>query len=361
MDTDKNLCTLCGSVPGKYVCPRCNAFYCSLDCYRSEKHAQCSEQFYKECIQEEMAVDADPADAKSMQEILCRLQEHESRGIETGLLAKDKEEDESEADSDDLQSEPDDLASRLAGIDLNDPDSIWQKLSEEEKAEFQNLVSSGDATKIVPTWDPWWNYKAALVQEVESSDKFKKHCPRINQKIPALKDVSKVNPAVAFGIANVIYSYATITRYFQGDHLESDLVKEAADHLMDLSASLSKGENFVDQENAITSAKIQSIEILGSTQDDESLVLDDVQKIMEGPSSEEQSFYLLAALSDCLSLLKSASCKEKGDSLAAAGEFSKRFPDSKVREAKWSKKQLILAIKKLEFYISWAKTKSGQH
>ena len=41
--------------PGEfYTCPKCNAPYCSLKCYRSPDHIQCTEAFYKQCVQEEM-------------------------------------------------------------------------------------------------------------------------------------------------------------------------------------------------------------------------------------------------------------------------------------------------------------------
>ncbi|KHJ91410.1 ribosomal protein L21, partial [Oesophagostomum dentatum] len=38
----------------QYKCPRCNANYCSLRCYRCEKHSNCSESFYKECVKEQL-------------------------------------------------------------------------------------------------------------------------------------------------------------------------------------------------------------------------------------------------------------------------------------------------------------------
>lgn len=43
------ICVLfrCQSQNFKYSCPRCNIKYCSLDCYRSQAHRQCSEAFYK--------------------------------------------------------------------------------------------------------------------------------------------------------------------------------------------------------------------------------------------------------------------------------------------------------------------------
>jgi hypothetical protein len=54
----------CNATAGKYVCPRCNALYCGLDCYRSAAHASCSEEFYKECVREEMALDSNAEDSK---------------------------------------------------------------------------------------------------------------------------------------------------------------------------------------------------------------------------------------------------------------------------------------------------------
>ena len=52
-DTDyPSVCPLCLKQPSKYTCPRCNTRYCSVDCYKSEKHRDCSEMFYKHCFME---------------------------------------------------------------------------------------------------------------------------------------------------------------------------------------------------------------------------------------------------------------------------------------------------------------------
>ncbi|PAV88052.1 hypothetical protein WR25_20301 [Diploscapter pachys] len=37
-----------------YKCPRCQQEYCSLRCYKSQKHSACSESFYKDCVKEEL-------------------------------------------------------------------------------------------------------------------------------------------------------------------------------------------------------------------------------------------------------------------------------------------------------------------
>lgn len=61
-------------------------------------------------------------------------------------------------DSDD-ESEGADLAERLAGIDLDNADQVWEQLSEEERRQFEELLQSGDVSEVVPTWEPWWLYK----------------------------------------------------------------------------------------------------------------------------------------------------------------------------------------------------------
>jgi len=44
----------------------------------------------------------------------------------------------------------------LNGIDLNDAEQVWSSLTDSEKAEFEHLVKSGDISKILPQFTPWW-------------------------------------------------------------------------------------------------------------------------------------------------------------------------------------------------------------
>lgn len=78
-------------VPQKYSCPRCNILYCSVNCYKSEAHLQCSETFYKDCVVQEMALQSKKAnstlddipgpsdDIKRMYAILKRMESTESK------------------------------------------------------------------------------------------------------------------------------------------------------------------------------------------------------------------------------------------------------------------------------------------
>ncbi len=44
---EARICGVCLTQPSKYGCPRCPLKYCSLACFKSEAHADCSEEFYK--------------------------------------------------------------------------------------------------------------------------------------------------------------------------------------------------------------------------------------------------------------------------------------------------------------------------
>ncbi|KAH8921152.1 hypothetical protein BT69DRAFT_1335833 [Atractiella rhizophila] len=41
----------------RYICPNCNVPYCSLACFKGEKHLKCSENFYRDSIAREIEND----------------------------------------------------------------------------------------------------------------------------------------------------------------------------------------------------------------------------------------------------------------------------------------------------------------
>lgn len=54
MQEEKISCLACGSLDSLNICPRCALAYCSVKCYRSGQHRQCSESFYRECVEQEL-------------------------------------------------------------------------------------------------------------------------------------------------------------------------------------------------------------------------------------------------------------------------------------------------------------------
>ena len=55
-------CQLCVKNWANYTCPKCNIGYCSVTCYRSEYHKNCSEQFYQTQVHDYLG-DAECPDA----------------------------------------------------------------------------------------------------------------------------------------------------------------------------------------------------------------------------------------------------------------------------------------------------------
>lgn len=160
--------------------------YCSLDCYKSEKHAECSENFYRDCITEELVGNEVDAESKQkMIDILTKMQQHDFKEDEDFT-----DSDENRIDSDDEEAV--DLQNRIEGLNLDNADEVWNALTEEEKNEFTAFVSAGDVGTVIPQWEPWWLFKkkGKLIEEVQNIDKLEEEALK---KCPMLKKVSKLS------------------------------------------------------------------------------------------------------------------------------------------------------------------------
>ena len=155
-----------------------------MKCYQSEGHVKCSEDFYQQCVAEELqsrSKSGDPnAGRRQMEEILRRVHE----------------EDAGAADSDDDPDLEEDLEQRLNGINLNDPEQIWQALSETERRDFEELVNTGEIYKYVPDCQPWWT-PDPLVEEI-GAQKSKPDPPKIKRPIPSLSAITVLSISIIF-------------------------------------------------------------------------------------------------------------------------------------------------------------------
>lgn len=125
---------------------------------------------------EDMSLDKNDENSKlKMMEILKRM--HESNGICTeGDMS-------SEVDSDDEDNYAD-IADRLAGVDLDNADEVWDKLNDDERQEFVAFLQTGDVSKLIPKWEPWWSYHdSRKVKEVEEKKEYVEKCPKIREDI----------------------------------------------------------------------------------------------------------------------------------------------------------------------------------
>ena len=136
---NNSCCVFCVKKVPKYTCPRCNVRYCSSVCYKSDKHSQCSELFYKDCVLEEMSEHKGSSDDKvKMLEMLKKLNE---RGRDEEMF------------------DAEDLEERLHDIDINsDPEGVvWSALTENERKQFESAVKSGEISNLIDVWVPWWS------------------------------------------------------------------------------------------------------------------------------------------------------------------------------------------------------------
>ncbi|MCJ8742123.1 hypothetical protein PDJAM_G00078560 [Pangasius djambal] len=206
-------CGLCLSKPARYTCPRCNVPYCALSCYRGSAHTACSEQFYKDCVSQELRQRgrAEHEDRIHMRDILLRMRRAEGglggdmrepmessggrvteRDTETlTLLSRlaeiqtDREEGHEDEVQDILQrlaqtdeeeeegEEEEDVVTRLSGINIESlaEDELWTLLPEKDKQKFERLLKDGGISALVPIWRPWWEEherdRAVLIEELQ--------------------------------------------------------------------------------------------------------------------------------------------------------------------------------------------------
>lgn len=119
----------CHDAKAKYCCPRCNILYCSLNCYQSNVHLQCSEHFYKDNVLNEINLNSGEESKTKMLQVLQK--NHTNDGLFDGF--NDVEGGNLDSDDDDNCK---DIAERLSGVNLDDTDEVWEKLTEDERQEF---------------------------------------------------------------------------------------------------------------------------------------------------------------------------------------------------------------------------------
>ncbi|XP_043251045.1 zinc finger HIT domain-containing protein 2 [Colletes gigas] len=360
-----NLCKLCNTRPRTYTCPRCGIAYCNIDCYKSETHLECSESFYRQCVQEELgSYENDPEDMKKMIEILKRV--HEQTLKDTDLETDDtsdkeyEEELEEQLDSDDEDDVPD-LEKRLQNVNLDNPDEVWSTLTDAEKQEFEALIKNGEIEKLLPQWVPWWTYhmKRKLVQELNQQDSEQtREYPSLID-VPIFNELQKASPSVCFNLTNVIYAYAYIANYYNGDYLNCPI--EATVVFLDLSNNMKQNKVYENDLSAIGSVAHNIAKCNWLPQDELTLSAfkEAAELIMQGPEEGNKYFYIAIALSELHRLFTAAKVEiSKHKNEAVNKEFSKKFAQRyNMDNINLSKKALLLYCKKLEYYLSWIKSR----
>ncbi|XP_011870834.1 PREDICTED: zinc finger HIT domain-containing protein 2 [Vollenhovia emeryi] len=355
-----NICELCNKRARLYTCPRCGTGYCGAECYKSDAHTDCSESFYRQCVEDELkSQENDPAARQKMMEILQRVHEAD---LENDLDEGSTSGEDYPLDSDDEQ-ELLDLETRLQNVNFEDPNELWSALSEAERQEFEALIKNGEAEKLLPKWVPWWTccVEKKLIQPLEEDAKD----PYGDLKYPALIDVplfnelQKASPCVRFNVTNVAYAYAYIALYYIGDYLSC--AEEAAHIFFTICGNMRSNEVFKDADSAIESVveNIKSVDSLPRDEQTLAALREAGASILRGPGADMNTVYTSAALSELHRLLTAAKT-EISTCKSGKQEFTKRFSQRPSDDASLSKKNMLLCLKKLEYYLSWVKSAGAE-
>lgn len=238
------ICRVCQKQFSQYTCPRCNTRYCSLPCYKSHS-LRCTKSFMRENVMEELQhLQPDDGSKQKMLDILKRFHSEDEADI---------------MDEDDSLLSEETIQKVLSGNQLS-----FEDLSAEEKKHFQRAVASGELSKLIKPWEPWWSKPSAkyislgqdgtqlvqpLVKEdtaVSSEDGIESdplHDVPLGPDSP-LPSVSKLSaagpsPLLAVHLVDIMYSYCFTLRLYNGDW-QSDPIGSAT-VLLSVSSVLGQG------------------------------------------------------------------------------------------------------------------------
>ncbi|XP_037945914.1 zinc finger HIT domain-containing protein 2 [Teleopsis dalmanni] len=369
-------CQLCNKSPYKYVCPKCNVPYCSVDCYKSNAHLKCSEQFYKTCIRDELtsAQPQTPADMRKIYDILKRMHEFDAGvgpkdfddGLAEPLDSDDDEPHQSDNDNDEEEEngDDDDLATRLQDIDINDADAVWECLTTAEQKEFQKMITNGEIMKLLPDYKPWWQVEkqklkkpkiVVLEPKENKSEEQPTLIPTVKSVIPKFSVLcsKEPSPCLHYNLWNILGAYACTVRFFSGEHITNPT--EAASNLVNLSATLKYGTNFEEVNDALISVEMEALTTGNGANGPNGInsLLVESREQLENDAKELMCTrqFKLAAFSDMLNLflLTKKQLKTKNSEEA---EFQKLYAMCSGN-VELSRTKLQQFIKKFEFYLSY--------
>ncbi|RHY73946.1 hypothetical protein DYB30_009006 [Aphanomyces astaci] len=320
------VCGVCRENQSKYTCPRCNAVYCGVPCYK--KHGiSCTEEFYKGHVQSEMRLNKDSSDT-SVRDVHAMLQRVHDDFPETSPM---------DARIDDL-------------VELMESNALTlEALTAEERSNFLREVADGRLGKFIALWEPWWmqspssydthtnNLRRSLIVDLQDDDSD----PTLDDDLThplglftasmqsALPSLPSLHPnpnhaVLQCNLVEVLFAYAYVMRVYNGDWRVD--VEDAASQLVSVSSVL-RGDGHFDSVAHV----IMACHASGGADANEAakhVALVDVASILT------HGAFVRDSLTDLLLLVQTM----RHD----------------VAAAKSTKKVLARVVKKLEFYLVWA-------
>ncbi|CAD5170448.1 unnamed protein product [Musa acuminata subsp. malaccensis] len=208
------ICRVCQKQFSQYTCPRCNSRYCSLQCYKRH-NLRCTESFTRENVMEELKqVQPDEETKRKMLDILKRFHSEEE-------MSSDDEEEST-------------LSEEIIQKVLSGQEVVLEDLSPKELKQFRRVIASGELSKLIEPWTPWWRQPSArsislspegcqLVKPVELAngpeDNIAENPVGPESPLPPLRQLIRGDPSpfLAVHVVDVLYSYCFTLRLYNGD------------------------------------------------------------------------------------------------------------------------------------------------
>ncbi|KAF7491169.1 hypothetical protein SSS_04713 [Sarcoptes scabiei] len=228
-------CEFCHNSTASYCCPKCKKAYCSVDCYRSPEHLECSENFYKNMIFDHIRNNLDELDQNKVIDILKRNSNGDSfDSINLKEFIREINNDDDDDQLEDLYDDHDWIDAELVKkfsakiwplLDENQDDleKIWSQLSKSDQKEFIQIVKNNQFKfdKMIQIWEPWWldDRWHQAVEEITEAEGSLNQFPVIYTKITQLNQLTKKVPSPSIGcfILAVCFAYCHLTRTYNGE------------------------------------------------------------------------------------------------------------------------------------------------
>lgn len=274
----------------------------------------------------------------------------------------------SEEETEDMDEEDSTLSEDTIQKFLSGGQISFVDLSAEEKKRFQRAVASGELSKMIEPWDPWWLRPSAraislsregtqLVQPLSKdelsvspqlnndSDQASEIPPGPESPLPPVSKLSSTapSPLLAVHLVDIIYSYCFTLRLYNGDW-QSDAIGSAT-VVLSVSSVLGQGgqpETVLEALSyCLEQACSPAYRHMGGLQFRLGLVDDVVSILSLGGNA------LLCLLSDLYRLVQSGERELKSEKLQKSRKLEIR-------------NKLKLAERKIYFIMCWVHDQPGE-
>jgi hypothetical protein len=244
----ERVCGVCFGQLSKYTCPRCNLAFCSARCYKRHS-SECTAEFFQQSLNTSLTNEvSDHCTREHTQALLRRFNEN-GQAIDDAaarILNDDSNENDEFHESD--QEDDDDGESSL-GISVKTLERLRLKaesgqsvdvtdLTDRERKDFERAAASGDLSREVETWNPWWLTRegneiiatSSGQRVVAESGEFASSAdgsedgtgipPLPAQALPSSRSLVRrqaPSHSVRWHVLETMCTYCMVQRYFNGD------------------------------------------------------------------------------------------------------------------------------------------------